>query len=143
MGPDKEENMTGIPMTAASRNSPYWAGWVVSGLVGAFLVFSASLKFFAPDIVRETMAGLGWPVEYDLLIGVLETICVALYLIPQTAVLGAILETALLGGAIATNVRVGNPLFSHELFGVYLGVMVWGGLWLRDPRIRALAPLRR
>jgi hypothetical protein len=66
-----------------------------------------------------------------------------LYLFPPTAVLGAVLETALLGGAIATNVRVGNPLFSHELFGVYLGVMVWGGLWLRDPRIRALLPLRR
>ena len=117
-------------------------GWTLSGLVGAFLIFSASLKFVAQDMVRETMAGLGWPVEYDLFIGVIETVCVVLYLIPRTAVLGAILETALLGGAIATNVRVGNPLFSHELFGVYLGLFVWGGLWFRDPRIRALIPLR-
>jgi hypothetical protein len=117
-------------------------GWTLSGLVGAFLIFSASLKFVAQDMVRETMSGLGWPVEYDLFIGVIETICVVLYLIPRTAVLGAILETALLGGAIATNVRVGNPLFSHELFGVYLGLFVWGGLWFRDPRIRALIPLR-
>ena len=96
-----------------------------------------------PDIVRETMSGLGWPVEYDLFIGVIETICVVLYLVPRTAVLGAILETALLGGAIATNVRVGNPLFSHELFGVYLGLFVWGGLWFRDPRVRALIPFRK
>ncbi len=118
------------------------AGWIVSGLVGAFLAMSASFKFFTPDIVRETMGGLGWPAHHDLLIGIIEAVCVVLYLVPQTAVLGAVLETALLGGAIATNVRVDNPLFSHELFGVYLGVMVWGGLWLRNPRVRALLPLR-
>ena len=75
------------------------------------------------------------------MIGIIETVCVVLYLVPQTAVLGAVLETALLGGAIATNVRVDNPLFSHELFGVYLGGLVWLGLWLRDPRVRALLPL--
>jgi hypothetical protein len=119
------------------------AGWIVTGLVGAFLAFSASLKFFMPDVVRETMGGLGWPAHHDLMIGIIEVGCVALYLIPRTAVLGAVLETALLGGAIATNVRVDNPLFSHELFGVYLGVLVWLGLWLRDPRIRMLMPLRR
>jgi hypothetical protein len=118
-------------------------GWTLSGLVGAFLIFSASFKFLTPDLVRETMSGLGWPVEYDLFIGVIEVICVVLYLVPRTAVLGAILETALLGGAIATNVRVGNPLFSHELFGVYLGLFVWGGLWFRDVRVRALIPSRR
>ncbi|MEP7210420.1 MAG: DoxX family protein [Alphaproteobacteria bacterium] len=129
--------------TVAPRGKMYWAGWVVSGLVAAFLAFSASLKFFAPAIVRETLSGLGWPVEYDLLIGVIEAGCVALYIVPQTAVLGALLETALLGAAVATNVRVSNPLFSHELFGVYLGVMVWGGLWLRDSRIRALLPFRQ
>jgi hypothetical protein len=127
---------------ATSRGAMFWAGWVISGLVGAFLAFSASLKFFMPDIVRETMSGLGWPAHHDLFIGIVETICVVLYIIPQTALLGAILETALLGGAIATNVRVDTPLFSHELFGVYLGLMVWGGLWLRDPRLRALLPLR-
>ncbi len=118
------------------------AGWVVSGLVGAFLAMSASFKLFTPDIVRETMGGLGWPAHHDLMIGIIETVCVVLYLVPQTAVLGAVLETALLGGAIATNVRVDNPLFSHELFGVYLGGLVWLGLWLRDPRVRALLPLR-
>ena len=118
------------------------AGWIVTGLVGAFLAMSASFKFFTPDIVRETLGGLGWPAHHDLMIGIIETVCVVLYLVPRTAVLGAVLETALLGGAIATNVRVDNPLFSHELFGVYLGILVWLGLWLRDPRVRALLPLR-
>ncbi len=119
------------------------AGWIVTGLVGAFLAFSASLKFLMPDVVRETMGGLGWPAHHDLMIGMIEAACVILYLVPRTALLGAALETALLGGAIATNVRVDNPLFSHELFGVYLGVLVWLGLWLREPRIRALMPLVR
>ena len=119
------------------------AGWIVTGLVGAFLAMSAGFKFFTPDIVRETMSGLGWPAHHDLMIGIIETVCVVLYLVPRTSVLGAVLETALLGGAIATNVRVDNPLLSHELFGVYLGVLVWLGLWLRDGRVRALLPLRR
>jgi hypothetical protein len=137
--------MSDTSISPASAGSKRMAiiGWTLSGLVGAFLIFSASFKFFTPDIVRETMSGLGWPVEYDLFIGIIEVICVALYLFPRTAVLGAILETALLGGAIATNVRVGNPLFSHELFGVYLGLFVWGGLWFRDARLRALIPFRR
>ena len=119
------------------------AGWIATGLVGAFLAMSAGFKFFTPDIVRETMSGLGWPAHHDLMIGIIETVCVVLYLVPRTSVLGAVLETALLGGAIATNVRVDNPLFSHELFGVYLGVLVWLGLWLRDSRVRTLLPLRR
>jgi hypothetical protein len=136
--------MTDIANTVASpRDRLYWAGWIVTGLIAAFLAFSASLKFLAPELVRETMASLGWPVEYDLLIGIIETVCVILYLVPQTSVLGALLETALLGAAVATHVRAGSPLFSHVLFGVYCGVFVWGGLWLRDPRIRALLPLRR
>lgn len=119
------------------------AGWVVTGLVGGFLAFSASLKFLAPAMALETMGTLGWPDHHLLLIGLIEVVCVALYVVPRTAVLGAVLETALLGGAVATQVRVDNPLFSHELFGVYLGVLVWLGLWLRDPRVRALMPLRR
>jgi hypothetical protein len=70
-------------------------------------------------------------------------VCTVLYAVPQTAVLGAVLLTAYLGGAVATHVRVGSPQFSHVLFGVYLGLFVWGGLWLREPRLRALLPLRR
>jgi hypothetical protein len=126
----------------SNRAAEFLIGWAVSGFVASSSL-SASLKFLMPDIVRETMSGLGWPAHHDLMIGIIETVCVILYIIPQTAVLGAILETALLGGAIATNVRVDNPLFSHELFGVYLGLMIWGGLWLRDSRLRALLPLRK
>jgi hypothetical protein len=118
------------------------AGWIVTGLVGAFLAMSASFKFFTPDMALETIRTLGWPDHHLMLIGIIEAGCVVLYLVPRTAVLGAVLETALLGGAVATQVRIDNPLFSHELFGVYLGVLVWLGLWLRDPRIRALMPLR-
>lgn len=129
--------------TVAQSRKTTIAGWIVTGLVGAFLAFSASLKFFTPDIALETMRTLGWPDHHLMLIGIVEAGCVALYLYPRTAVLGAVLETALLGGAVATQVRVDNPLFSHELFGVYLGVLVWLGLWLRDPRVRALMPVVR
>lgn len=129
--------------TKMPRSRMVIAGWIVTGLVGAFLAMSASFKFFTPDMALETMRTLGWPDHHLLLIGIVESVCVALYLIPRTAMLGAVLETALFGGAVATQVRVDNPLFSHELFGVYLGVLVWLGLWLRDGRVRALLPLRR
>ena len=79
----------------------------------------------------------------SLLIGVLELVCLVLYLLPKTSILGSILMTALLGGAIATQLRVGNPVFSHTLFGVYLGLVMWGGLWLRDAGLRAVLPFRR
>jgi hypothetical protein len=129
--------------TKMPRSRMVIAGWIVTGLVGAFLAMSASFKFFTPDMALKTMPTLGWPDHHLLLIGIVESVCVVLYLIPRTAMLGAVLETALLGGAVATQVRIDNPLFSHELFGVYLGVLVWLGLWLRDGRVRALLPLRR
>ena len=88
------------------------------------------------------MVELGWPGEMGLPLGVILAVCTVLYVVPQTAVLGAVLLTAYLGGAVATHVRIGSPLFSHVLFGVYIGVMMWGGLWLREPRLRALFPLR-
>ena len=84
-----------------------------------------------------------WAADTALPLGVTLLICTVLYVIPQTAVFGAVLLTAYLGGAVATHVRIGSPLFSHVLFGVYLGLFVWGGLWLREPRLRALFPLRR
>lgn len=119
-----------------------WLGYGLSGFVALFLIFSASLKFVAAPMVRDTMVTLGWPARHDLTIGIIEAACVILYVIPRTAVLGAVLETALLGGAIATHVRAESPLFSHTLFGVYLGLMVWGGLYLREPRLQALLPFR-
>ena len=116
------------------------AGWIVSGLVILFLVMDAGMKLVPIQPVFDTMKTLGWPSEPALmrLLGVLTLVPALLYAWRRTALIGAILLTAYLGGAVATHVRVGSPLFSHVLFGVYLGLLLWGGLYLRDPRLRAL-----
>jgi hypothetical protein len=128
---------------AQTSKAALWAGYVISGLVVAFLLLDAGLKLMELDIVNQTMTELGYPTELSFGLGVLTLICTLLYAVPQTATLGAILLTGLLGGAIATHLRVGSPVFSHLLFGGYLGLMVWGGLFLRDARLRALIPFRR
>ena len=121
-----------------------WTGRVMTGLVTVFMLgASIAPKFLGMPIADETMQQLGWPPGYVLTIGVIEFVCLALYLYPRTNVLGAVLFTALLGGAMATHIRAGSPLFSHTLFGVYLGLFMWGGLWLRDPAVRQLFPWRR
>jgi hypothetical protein len=118
-------------------------GWVLSGLVIAFLLMDATMKLLALSVVLETSGPLGFPgAAMARGLGVLLLACTLLYAAPQSAVLGAILLTGYLGGAVATHVRVGDPLFSHILFGVYLGVLLWLGLYLRDPRLRSLVPLR-
>ena len=119
------------------------AGWALSGLVILFFLMDGVMKLIMPAPVIETTAALGWPTDPATIhaLGILALVPTLLYAIPRTAPLGAILLTAYLGGAVATHVRIGNPLFSHILFGVYLGVFLWGGLWLRDARIRALLPL--
>ena len=113
-------------------------GWALSGLVIAFLIFDGAIKFTAVEAVTESFNQLGYPLQLAPLIGGLELAIVALYALPRTAALGGILLTGLLGGAIASQVRIGSPLFSHTLFGVYLGVLAWAGLCLRDPRLRSL-----
>lgn len=120
-------------------------GRVLSGLVILFLLFDAGLKLVSPETaIKYSPPNLGWPPEVGTmyLLAILLLIPTLLHVWPRTSILGAILITAYLGGAIATQIRVGNPLFSHILFGVYLGVMLWGGLWLRDPRVRAMIPFR-
>ncbi len=118
-------------------------GWVLSGLAIAFLLMDATMKLLALSVVLETSGPLGFPgAAMARGLGVLLLVCTLLYAAPQTAVLGAILLTGYLGGAVATHVRVGDPLFSHILFGVYVGVFLWLGLYLRDARLRALVPLR-
>jgi hypothetical protein len=119
-----------------------WTGRVMTGLVIAFLIFDVGIKLIGHPMVAETMVQLGWPAATGFTIGVIEAICLVLYVVPQTSVLGAILWTAVLGGAVATHLRIGSPLVSHTLFGVYLGLLVWGGIWFRDPRLHALIPLR-
>lgn len=116
-----------------------WTGRVLSGLFIVFMLgASITPKLFMPDISHETLEALGWPVKYNLLIAGIELTGVVLYAFPRTAIVGAIFLTGLLGGAMATQIRVDNPLFSHILFSVYLGLFLWCGLWLRDPRLRAL-----
>lgn len=116
-------------------------GWGLSGLLALFMIgASATPKLLRLPVAEDTMAQLGWPPGYAVAIGVLELTLVILYLAPRTAVLGSVLMTGLFGGAIATQVRVASPLFSHILFPIYLGLFMWGGLWLRDARLRVLLP---
>lgn len=118
------------------------AGQIVSAIPVLFLLFDTAIKFAAIEPVLESFARLGYSVEVSTTIGILELACLALYLIPRTAVLGAVLLTGYLGGAVATHLRVGDPLLTHVLFPVYVGALIWGGLFLREGRLRLLLPLR-
>jgi len=117
-------------------------GWLLSGLVTAFMLLDAGMKLVPLDVTVTTTAALGYPPSPALIrvLGVLALGCTALYAYPRTAVLGAVLLTGYMGGAIASHLRLGHPLFSHILFGGYLGALGWGGLYLRDARLRALLP---
>lgn len=119
-----------------------WAGRVLSGLAIAFLVMDGTMKLIQPQFVIDATRGIGWPTDPVTLyvLAVLLLASTILYAIPRTAALGAILLTGYLGGAVASHARLGDPLLTHDLFGVYVGLFVWGGLWMRDRRIRALIP---
>ena len=131
-----------ISQTAPISSGALWAGRALSALIVLFMIFDGVIKLPPLDIVTQTMVPLGWPADPNVarMLGIIGLVSTAFYALPRTAVLGAILLTAYMGGAIATNMRIGSPLFSHTLFGVYLGVMLWGGLFLRDPKVRALIP---
>ena len=129
--------------TANGSNAALWSGRVMTGIVALFLALDAGMKLLELDAVREALAPLGYPAGLGLVIGVIESVCLLLYIVPRTGVLGAILLTGLLGGSAAAHLRVGDPLFTHVLFGVYVGILAWGGLYLRDEKLRALIPLRR
>jgi DoxX-like protein len=120
-----------------------WTGRIMSALPALFLLVDGVGKLVKPAPVVQGTVQLGYPESVLLGLGIVLLSCTVLYVIPRTAVLGAILLTGYLGGAVATHVRVGSPLFSHILFPVYLAVLLWGGLYLRDERLRALIPLRR
>jgi hypothetical protein len=115
-----------------------WAGYILSALPVLLLFFSGVMKLVQPAPVMEGFIRLGYPESLALWIGIVELACAVLYVIPRTAVLGAILLTGYLGGATATHLRIGEPFFAP----IVLGVMVWGGLFFRDARLRALLPLR-
>jgi hypothetical protein len=118
-----------------------WIGRVLSGLAVLFLVFDGVMKFFMDKLPPEALeagAALQWPIERMPLVGTILLICTILHVIPRTAILGSVLLTGYLGGAVASHIRVDNPLFSHTLFPVYIAVFVWLGLYLRDARARRL-----
>lgn len=123
-----------------SGNTALWSGRVLSGLAILALAMDAGGKLLVPSLMIATSPPLGLSADpnFHRVIGGILAICVALYALPRTACLGAVLLTGFLGGAVAINVRAEMPLFSNTLFGVYLGILVWGGLWLREPRLRAL-----
>ena len=132
-------------MTSASSSSraATIAGYVLTAIAGLFLTFDAIVKLLRLDVAVKATTELGYPASTIFGIGLMQSIALVLYFVPRTAVLGALLLTGHLGGAIATHVRVGNPLFSHTLFPIYVAALVWGGIYLREPRLRELLPFRR
>ena len=137
--------MPTIAETAPVSKTARWTGRILSGLVIVFMLFDGAVKLVPWPIVTETMEKIGYGSSENLArtLGVITVACTVLYAIPPTSIVGAILLTGYLGGAMASHVRIGSPLFTHTLFGLYLGLMVWGGLWLRDRDLRALIPFRR
>jgi hypothetical protein len=129
--------------SASVSKKMLWAGWIISALPVLLLLFSGAMKLAKPAVVVEEFTRLGYPENVILGIGIVEIACAVIYAIPQTSVLGAILLTGYLGGAVATHVRVASPLATHTLFPIYVAALVWGGLFLREGRLWALIPLRR
>ena len=129
-------------LTGSIPSKRPWAGIIISGLPVLFLLMDALGKFIKPEAVVQGTVELGYPESVILPLGIVLLASTVLYVFPRTSVLGSILLTGYLGGAVATHVRIGNPLFTHVLFPVYLGVMLWLGLYLRDARLRVLVPFR-
>lgn len=130
---------TDAPPAPPASKAMFWSGWVVTALPAFALTMSAVMKLTQAKDVVEGFAKFGFPLELAAPIGIVELICVVVYLIPQTAVLGAILATGYLGGAVVTHVRVQDGMFAPPII---IGVLVWLGLFLRDARVRALIPVR-
>lgn len=126
--------------SATISNKQRWAGRILTGLGGAFMLFDGGFKLVTPmpQPVIDSFNQLGYNPSISTTLGILGLTCTILYLIPRTAVLGAILLTGYFGGAIATHLRIEQPLFTHVLFPTYVAILVWGGLFLRDERVRAL-----
>ena len=138
------EAMPAIVEDAPVSKSARWLGRILSGLVILFLLFDGAIKLVPWPVVTEAMDRIGYGSSEALArtLGAITLACTILYAIPPTSIVGAILLTGYLGGAMASHLRIGSPLFTHTLFGFYLGLMVWGGLWLRDRKLRALMPWR-
>lgn len=129
--------------TATNSRTAARIGWILTGLIAIFLIFDAVTKLLEVDQVRTASVELGLREDMMPVTGIVLLVCLALYLLPRTAFLGAVLLTGYLGGAVLTNWRVDKPLFSTVLFAVYVGVVVWGALYLRDPKVRTVMPFVR
>jgi len=134
--------MQTMVQTSETSNVVLWTGRIMSGLVIAFMLLDGAMKLVPLDVVVTTSEQMGIPGSLARTLGIIGLICTLLYAVPRTSVLGAILLTGYLGGAVASHLRLGDPIFTHTLFGLYLGLLAWGGLYLRDARLRALFPLR-
>ena len=132
-----------VSETARVSKAASVAGWVIGGLPALMLVLDGVMKLVKPEPVIKATVELGYPETTIIGMGIAVLVSAVLYLIPGTAVLGAILLTGVMGGAIASHLRVGDPLPTHTLFGVYLGLLIWGGLYLRNARLRELIPVQR
>ncbi|MES2711052.1 MAG: DoxX family protein [Pseudomonadota bacterium] len=119
------------------------AGRIITSLVVAFLLFNSIIKLLRLNPVVGSFAELGLPLDLAIPIGMVELAATIFYAVPRTAPFGAVLLTAVMGGAMATHMKLGSPLLTHTLFGVWLGTLIWLGLWLRDPALRVLLPWRR
>jgi hypothetical protein len=120
------------------------AGWIMTALFTLFMLgASVAPKLLGLSAATDAMTQIGWPTEHLLMIGIIELVLTVLFLVPRTALLAAILMMGLLGGALASHLRAGSPLFSHILFSIYLGTFMWVALWLRDESLRKVFPLRR
>jgi len=135
-----ERHTVGAVADSHVSRTALWSGRALSAFAILFLAFDAAMKVLQLTPAVEGTTQLGYPASVILPLGLVQLVCLALYVVPRTSVLGALLWTGYLGGAIATHVRVGSPLFTHILFPVYVAGMLWGGLWLREPRLRALLP---
>ena len=115
-----------------------WISYIMSGLVVLFMLMDSIMKFVKPPEVVDGTLALGFGQEHIVIIGILGLIPTLLYIFPRTSILGAILLTGYFGGVVATHLRLNNPLFTHTLFTVYFGILIWGGLWLRNRKLREL-----
>jgi len=129
-----------VSVEAVSKGQ-LWAGRVLGGIAVLFLIMDTSFKLVVSHMAVEATEQLGYPARLIPVIGWIEAILLVLYLSPRTSVLGALLWTGYLGGAVATHFRIGNPLFTHQLFPIYVATLLWLGLWFRDRRVRAILPL--
>lgn len=135
--------MSSLAEHAAISKPKLWTSYALSGIAVLFMIFDTGIKLLRESHAVEGTIQLGYPDSTVVTLGIIEAVCLALYLIPRTSIFGMILMTGYLGGAVATHVRLGNPVFSHILFSVYIAILLWGGLYLREHRLRELIPFRK